>query len=61
MQLSGVLQTLREKGVITGWRDELYPVTTSFDTEPALLVERAAAVHLGIKVLSCSCARTVSL
>eukprot|EP00798_Chlamydomonas_sp_ICE-L_P000109 gene109-5521_t len=35
--VAGVLDTLRSEGVITGWRDELYPV------------ERAAATHLGIK------------
>ena len=40
---------LREEGVITGWRDELYPVLTSFHAPPALLLERAAAPHFGIK------------
>ena len=47
---SGVLQALREQGVISGWRDELYPVALSFDATPAFLIERAAAVHFGIKV-----------
>jgi hypothetical protein len=40
---------LREEGAVTGWRNELYPVLTSFHEEPLALVERAAAVHLGIK------------
>ncbi|KAK9811021.1 hypothetical protein WJX73_007075 [Symbiochloris irregularis] len=47
--VAGVLQSLRSEGVITGWRDELYPVTNTFDADPAFLVERAAAVHFGIK------------
>ncbi len=44
-----MLQALRGEGFITGWRDELYPVVASFGGEPLLLVERAAATHLGIK------------
>ena len=47
--LAGVLQELREDGALTGWRSESYPVLTSFHSEPLALVERAAAVHLGIK------------
>ena len=45
----GVLSQLKESGIITGWRDELYPVTTAFDAEPVLLVERAAAPFFGIR------------
>ena len=41
--------TLREEGVIGGWRDELYPVLASFHDPPALLLERAAAPFFGIK------------
>lgn len=48
---AGVMEDLRQKGAIEGWRDELYPVTESFNQEPLLLVERAAATYLGIKVL----------
>ena len=44
-----MLQELREDGALTGWRSESYPVLTSFHSEPLALVERAAAVHLGIK------------
>eukprot|EP00798_Chlamydomonas_sp_ICE-L_P000107 gene107-5519_t len=43
-----VLETLCSEGVITGWRDELYPVTTSYYDEPCMLVERAAAEYLGV-------------
>ncbi len=44
-----MLAQLRDEGVLTGWRSELYPVLTSFQGQPLALVERAAAVHLGIK------------
>ncbi len=37
------------EGLITGWRDEFYPVVQSFHDEPVFLVERAAAAHFGIK------------
>jgi len=47
--VAGVLEALRSEGYITGWRNELYPVTSSFYDQPAMLVERAAAVHFGIK------------
>lgn len=44
-----VMEKLRQEGVITGWRDELYPLSVSFYSEPKLLVERAAAPFLGMK------------
>lgn len=47
---AGATSSLREFGVIDGWRDELYPVTQSFHSPPLALVERAAAAHLGITV-----------
>lgn len=47
--VQGVLRQLRDEGVITGWRDELYPVLTSFEQPPVLLIERAASVYFGIK------------
>ncbi len=43
------LMQLRDEGVIAGWRDELYPVLTSFEAAPVLLMERAASVYFGIK------------
>ena len=42
-----VTNALREAGVVTGWRDELYPVSTSFYATPTFLIERAAAPLLG--------------
>lgn len=47
--VAGVLQQLREEGLVSGWRNELYPVVRSFHSEPAFLIERAAAPHFGIK------------
>ncbi|GFH45804.1 hypothetical protein CTEN210_02278 [Chaetoceros tenuissimus] len=43
-----VMKKLKDDGVITGWRDELYPVAQGFYDKPMLLVERAAAPFLGI-------------
>ncbi|PNH06646.1 Nudix hydrolase 24, chloroplastic [Tetrabaena socialis] len=48
-KVAEVLSALRAEGHISGWRDELYPVVPSFQHPPLLLVERAAATHLGIK------------
>jgi hypothetical protein len=47
--LAGVLQQLREQGLIRGWRDELYPVSPGWGTPPLLLLERAAAPWFGIR------------
>ena len=46
---AAVVARLRDDGVLSGWRNELYPVLTAFNSEPVALVERAAAVQLGIK------------
>ena len=43
-----VMQQLYDEGYITGWRDELYPVSTSFHSPPLFLIERAASSLLGI-------------
>ena len=43
-----VTQQLYDEGYISGWRDELYPVSTSFDSPPLFLIERAASSLLGI-------------
>lgn len=40
---------LRNKGKIRGWRNEMLPVLTSFSSEPAFLIERAAYPIFGIK------------
>jgi hypothetical protein len=48
--VAGVLSELRQQhGLLSGWRDELYPVTPAFDAEPLLLIERAAAPYFGIR------------
>lgn len=46
---TGVLSALRSQGMFSGWRDELYPVSSAFDAQPALLLERAAAPYFGIR------------
>jgi len=43
------LEQLRDRGEISGWRDELYPVKASFGEDPCLLIERAAAPYFGLK------------
>lgn len=47
--MSDICEEQRSSGVITGWRNELYPVCETFYTEPVMLIERAAAVHFGVK------------
>lgn len=47
--IAGVLEVLRQEGLIEGWRNELYPAVQAFHDEPAFLMERAAAPHFGIK------------
>jgi len=45
-----VMKKLATEGVIKGWRDEFYPVISSFyDEKVPLLVERASAPHLGVQ------------
>jgi len=48
--LTEVLEVLRVERVVTGWRNEMSPVTNDFHKEPLFLMERAAAVLFGIKV-----------
>jgi len=43
-----VMEELKEKGIVTGWRDELYPVSDSFYNPPIFLMERAATDLLGV-------------
>jgi hypothetical protein len=42
LTVPGVLEELRDKSVISGWRNELYPVTSSFYAKPELLVSASA-------------------
>ena len=44
-----VVASLRDAGVIEGWRDEMFPVDAGYGSENLLLVERAAASLLGIR------------
>lgn len=43
-----VMESLKNSGVIKGWRDELYPVSDSFYNPPLFLMERAATDLLGV-------------
>lgn len=44
-----VLETLRERGLIDGWRDELYPVNRTWSDPARLLIERAAVPWFGVR------------
>mmetsp|Transcript_33293 Transcript_33293/g.36836 ORF Transcript_33293/g.36836 Transcript_33293/m.36836 type:complete len:349 (-) Transcript_33293:141-1187(-) len=43
-----VMEDLRKKGDIPGWRDELYPIASHFYDDPVFLMERAAVPVLGV-------------
>jgi 8-oxo-dGTP pyrophosphatase MutT (NUDIX family) len=43
-----VTEKLREEGVVTGWRDELFPVSDTFYNAPLFLMERSAVNVLGV-------------
>jgi Domain of unknown function (DUF4743) len=42
-----VMESLRDRGIIRGWRNELYPVASGFYEEPLFLMERVAVPFLG--------------
>lgn len=44
-----VLRMLAARGVIEGWRDEMYPVTLDWGIPPLLVMERAAVPHFGVR------------
>lgn len=46
--VASVVQELQRQGVVTGWRDELFPVSESFYSPPVFLMERAAVSLLGV-------------
>ncbi|KAH7315266.1 hypothetical protein KP509_21G041900 [Ceratopteris richardii] len=48
------LKTLNEKGIIPGWRDEMYPVVNSFGASPFFSLERAAVPYFGTKSVGLS-------
>ena len=43
------LRALAERGVIEGWRDEVYPVTLAWGAPPLMLMERAATPYFGVR------------
>lgn len=47
--VAGAMRTLADAGAIAGWRNEPYPVSTSWSGVRAFEVERAAAPFLGIR------------
>jgi len=47
--VEGALRTLHADGVIPGWRDEPYPVATSFAAAPLMRMERAAVPLFGVR------------
>jgi hypothetical protein len=47
--VAAVLVKLHERGVIPGWRGELYPVNRRFGEAPLLLMERAATPLFGLQ------------
>jgi 8-oxo-dGTP pyrophosphatase MutT (NUDIX family) len=44
-----VLRDLARQGVVTGWRDEPYPVATAFAAPPLLQMERAGVPQFGVR------------
>lgn len=46
--VAAVMEEMRTIGVVTGWRDELYPVSGSFYDPPFFVMERAATDLLGV-------------
>jgi 8-oxo-dGTP pyrophosphatase MutT (NUDIX family) len=45
--VSTVTQQLYEEGIVTGWRDELYPISPSFYHDPVFAMERVTVPFLG--------------
>jgi hypothetical protein len=46
--IADVLAHLHERGLVPGWRNELYPVNRRFGDAPLLLMERAATHLFGV-------------
>jgi len=42
-----VMLKLRDRGIVTGWRDEQYPISRGFYEEPVFSMERAAVPLVG--------------
>ncbi len=47
--LDEALRRLAERGVIEGWREEVYPVTLAWGAAPIMLMERAATPYFGVR------------
>ena len=47
--VDAVLRDLAARGIVTGWRNEPYPVSTSWAGPRAFQIERAAAPFLGVR------------
>ncbi len=47
--MADVVATLQDEGVVTGWRDESFPVAASFYAPPLFAIERAAVKAFGIR------------
>lgn len=47
--LAGVLAQLRDQGLIPGWRDEVYPVSTDFHAPSLFDMERSATGLFGVR------------
>jgi 8-oxo-dGTP pyrophosphatase MutT (NUDIX family) len=45
--VAGITEHLRSSGVISGWRNELFPISDSFYSPPKFLMERAAVDTIG--------------
>eukprot|EP00934_Nitzschia_sp_Nitz4_P001178 Nitzschia sp. Nitz4//scaffold34_size148208//28503//29660//NITZ4_002962-RA/size148208-augustus-gene-0.58-mRNA-1//1//CDS//3329548741//1178//frame0 len=43
-----VMAQLHDDGIVSGWRDELFPVSHSFYKKPKFLIERACCSLLGV-------------
>jgi 8-oxo-dGTP pyrophosphatase MutT (NUDIX family) len=46
--VAAVLRRLRDEGVVTGWRDEQYPVGLGWGRAPLMTMERAAVPCFGV-------------
>lgn len=47
--IDSVIREMRQDGLITGWRDELFPVAESYGQAPLFDLERAAVPLFGVK------------
>jgi 8-oxo-dGTP pyrophosphatase MutT (NUDIX family) len=47
--MAEVVATLHGEGLVAGWRDEAFPVATSYQAPPLFAIERAAVKAFGIR------------